>query len=716
MKKTSLAAFLLITALLISSCGSALRNAVTIAVTDERSHSTNTAKPPVTTAYQTTTDEPVITEPEITTDPVIPGPVIPEMTGPVMNLTCLDTKETITSIYDAGEGRAVVECIRYDNEYEDDYPGDDDYYPEGSLVSHTLYLIDTLTDAVLAQRDFSQESENLMMIGVMLNGETVIFNYENNRLSFCNEKFELTRSFEIPDRGYGYFELFRTGEKSEILCYVNSAILYEVNCETGELSQLVAFADPKLYINSYDCENGLVLVSAQTDSDIYTQEAAVYSVKDEKFVYHIPGFSFSSYFFDDYLICERYESENDENGEYLFDHEYYYVYDKASGKQIKAFELNGVNLYEHQTGNAFGVNYSYSDDYYSVENVSLEIADISSGKYAEYDLGSKYFSVKSCYTAFSGRYLIGATENSDDPRSSLFVFDDSFIELDKNVKSIEFKDQTEESVITLPDYLREAREKADAIERDFSVRVLIDDECLMMSEPSDYTLTSTSEDDEWGGVVTDEQKAEQISQALDKLREGLSFYPEGFFKKFRNYRDAGGIRIAIPRDIISTEDTTFTAGGIQYDFGAWYNIWIDIDELWVTDTLHHEIWHAVETLINNTDYYFYESTEWNSLNPENFEYQYDLDNYYEAKELDKYLIENKIEPYFARIYSTVNEKEDRATLIEFILSENFENYSADYYGHPTAYETVCSFPGMKAKLDFMATAVENVFGYVYWEP
>ena len=672
MKRISFVAFLLIAALLLASCGSSLKNAIS---TDTHTLPTSTEYDPITTPEQTTADKPAITEPVITTEPEIPGPVIPEMTGPVMALSCLDAEGNIRNMYDAGEGRAVVECVKA---YEGTVNDDDYYYEDYEYAETTAYLIDTLTDTILSQGDVTSGYEYRWIVGVMSNGEIVVYDFEDNRIAFYNENFELLRKFDLHDIYSGNVKIFGNDEKSERLCLISDGSLYEINCGTGELSPVVEFDDADLYIDNYDPEDGLVVFTARSDDEITERETAVYSVKDGKILYYIGGYSYS-YFSNDHFISIATEYEYDENGDYLSYHNYCYVYDKMSGKQIKAVETTDLDTYIDPEKNGgertVSVSYTYYDEDYNVENISLKIADLPGGKYAEYDLGSKYFDAALCYTAFSGRHLIGVTENFDDPHSSLIVFDSSFIELDKDLGPAEFREQTEEPVITLPDYLREAREKADAIERDFSVRVLIDDECYGINEPYDYTLTSTSENDEWGGIVTDGQKAEQISDALDKLREGLSLYPEGFFKKFRNYRGAGGVRIVIPRDIISTGDTEFSAAGIHYSKGAWYNVWVEIDEFYSADSLHHELWHAVEQLIYDKDYSAFSEWDWSFLNPTDFEYQNDLDNYYRTSKYDKYLLDNDQDAYFVKIYSTVNSKEDRATLIEFILSENFDDYT-----------------------------------------
>ena len=688
MKKTTFAAFLFITAIIISSCGSSLRNAVT---TSSKSAQTD---PAITSSSNTSGPVSETTEPEITAEPVIPVPVVPEMTEPFMTLTCFDTSENINAIFDAGEGKAVLECIK-----DDEIEGTE---PDGN--AETLYLVDTLTDKILAQGHLPSYDYKEFIIGVRSNGETVTFNYHTQHFGFYDERFEKIRDLEAPE-SEGIVMFFRHSGSSESICYINAGRLYEIDCTTGSFSLVTDLHDTEVKIYDYDYENGLVLFSGNSDKEFYACETAVYSIKEDKLLYRFGGDASSS-FFDDYLISNSFEY--DENGDYIDARSFIYVRDKISGKQLNAFELSDINiffdLYSYSTGSIIG-NISYDE-------TGMKIADFSSGRYADLDLCSDSY----CYTAFSGRYLIGVTDHSDVSRSSLIVFDPSLIDFDKLFDSAALEEQIEDPSVTLPDYLSEVRSKADAIERDFSVRVLIDDECCTVKGPGDYTMESTKMPDLWAGIFTDKQKADQISQALDKLREGLSVYPEGFFKKFRNYRDAGGIRIAIPRSIFSVNDTTFVAGGVEYKHGAWYNIWIDIDEFNVTDTIHHEIWHAVEDLIQSTDYMIFTNGNWEELNPENFEYQYDLDNYYEANFLDKYLIENKNRPYFSRIYSTVNAQEDRATLIEFVLMENFGSYYSDYYGHATAYETVRSFPEMKAKLDYLEAAVEKVFGCVYWRP
>lgn len=67
---------------------------------------------------------------------------------------------------------------------------------------------------------------------------------------------------------------------------------------------------------------------------------------------------------------------------------------------------------------------------------------------------------------------------------------------------------------------------------------------------------------------------------------------------------------------------------------------------------------------------------------------------------------------FIKDYSTVNPKEDRATLIEFVMVD--QPYYLEDTDYKTSTEYAESYPGLKAKLDIMASEYEKWFGKKYW--
>ena len=66
-----------------------------------------------------------------------------------------------------------------------------------------------------------------------------------------------------------------------------------------------------------------------------------------------------------------------------------------------------------------------------------------------------------------------------------------------------------------------------------------------------------------------------------------------------------------------------TAGGLHYQYGAWYNVVLDIDALM---TVHHELWHAVEQRITNEFDEAFSDLSWSEFNPAKFVYCFDFDN------------------------------------------------------------------------------------------
>jgi hypothetical protein len=68
--------------------------------------------------------------------------------------------------------------------------------------------------------------------------------------------------------------------------------------------------------------------------------------------------------------------------------------------------------------------------------------------------------------------------------------------------------------------------------------------------------------------------------------------------------------------------------------------------------------------------------------------------------------------YFIEAYSTVNGQEDRATLIEPVMTDDITIYDAEKYSSSRAY--VESFPALAAKLEYMEKQYEKWFGEKYW--
>ncbi|MBR6274293.1 MAG: hypothetical protein IKR27_04710, partial [Lachnospiraceae bacterium] len=260
------------------------------------------------------------------------------------------------------------------------------------------------------------------------------------------------------------------------------------------------------------------------------------------------------------------------------------------------------------------------------------------------------------------------------------------------------------------DYLSEIRKKADELEKEYGVEILIGDEIKSWKINGYYELIST--EDMYEGAKEDELYSYEYT--LEILEKALKQYPKGFFDMFKDYRNVGGMRFVLVGDLKNNAGS-FVAGGVSSDVGCWRNIVFDIDAP-SESTPHHEIWHSVEAQIRLRDPEAFSNEEWDALNPKGFKYSNNFDKYLvDSMKYDDYILTRSFGEtpgYFIEPYSTVNGQEDRATLIEpIMINETFLNPGDAY---PSSRDYVESFPALVAKLEYMEKQYEKWFGEKYW--
>ncbi len=106
------------------------------------------------------------------------------------------------------------------------------------------------------------------------------------------------------------------------------------------------------------------------------------------------------------------------------------------------------------------------------------------------------------------------------------------------------------------------------------------------------------------------------------------------------------------------------------------------------ESVSDELWHVMEMAINKTNPGAF--LAWSMLNPEGFQYTGNYAEY--AKDYDP--------AYFASGYGTTDPREDRATIVEMVFSENRNEWFS-------------SHPAVKRKLDFMNTVLKETIGIRY---
>ncbi|MBR4628584.1 MAG: hypothetical protein IKO47_12995 [Ruminococcus sp.] len=260
------------------------------------------------------------------------------------------------------------------------------------------------------------------------------------------------------------------------------------------------------------------------------------------------------------------------------------------------------------------------------------------------------------------------------------------------------------------DKYKEVRAYADQIEKEFGIKILIGDEVKDAEYGIEYVFESIEDYD------YNDPETELLD--LKDFREVLKMYPEGFFEHFKAPNGKCGLRVSFLHDLKTDMYSSFSAGGIAYTTGGWYNIALNHNAFGYSSTsFHHEMLHTVESLVKKK--YPLDDEKWNALNPAGFSYTQDFDGYSQNntyrtdyfsydKDADKSL------PYFIGSYSIVTPMEDRATLIEelFEWKEDDESFTHFHQNEMNFYK---DYPHLKAKLDFLADWTKQEFGYVYWE-
>ena len=259
-------------------------------------------------------------------------------------------------------------------------------------------------------------------------------------------------------------------------------------------------------------------------------------------------------------------------------------------------------------------------------------------------------------------------------------------------------------------HLSEIRKEADLLEESFGLKILMGNE--IKGETVSYIYTAESLED---SGRSESEQAMLVKRTINILRNNLVAYPDWFFDLFKDYRGKGGIRFVFVENL-KNEFGSLVPSGECVSTGCWINVVIDTD-LIDTVVVHHELWHAVEALLESLDPNVFNEAAWREFNPEGFAYLNDTDKYEELVKSGAYL-ENCRDSYYgdkedvflSRLYGATASKEDRATIVEaFMGNEDF--YDGNY---GSGLEYMKSFPQQKEKIEYMEAACERLLGKKYW--
>ena len=538
------------------------------------------------------------------------------------------------------------------------------------------------------------------------------------RLSVLDGDMQTLRTFDVPS-----FELRADTENVCIYAYAGNGSVLERWSFDGDRETVFSLPGG-MAIADYDPDSGIAAVMDDSALPGVSQDLLLYDSLRDEFIGERPAFAYSYEINNDLLFASCNIPLNDDSTEY-----YSAVCSlPVAGDGVERVFRTPTDSYSiccRGTPYAFtvlshydwGNDVAWPSDYYLTDTENGRITLPLDG-FGDSD------GLIACYAPEDGLLIAADCPDGKDVGVSLYTIDPAaaqFVDALEPV-SLPVYEQTERPVAA---GWEEVRAEADAIEEDFGLKVYIGDQTLDYQNGSGYVFVSMETPDP-DNVYNPEGEyedryditpVEETDLLLDVLRRGLEKYPDGFFEKFRNSRGQGGVRIMLVREL-TNPDGEFLAGGVEYKSGAWYNVAISLGNMYETDTIHHELWHAAQDRIDKEDYNIFSDATWAPLNPEGFEYTDDPDNYYDHEELFDWTIpwDNDASKYddvwFARIYSTVTGNEDRATLIEALTSEN---YFLQGTGYTDPRDWIAQMPHLQAKLDYMAAQSERVFGYVYWD-
>ena len=198
--------------------------------------------------------------------------------------------------------------------------------------------------------------------------------------------------------------------------------------------------------------------------------------------------------------------------------------------------------------------------------------------------------------------------------------------------------------------LAECAALAQEIGQTHGVRILVGQDAVA-EEPWDYALEL-----EYQTVV--------IRRELEKLKQALDQFPDGFFEKLH-----GQTNICIVRSITGSAESgsVASARGIQFWSGEKAYVVLAVGD-GLEQSFYHEIFHVLDSKILSTTRVYY---HWENLNPEGCKYFEDYTSYLTA-DAEPYLQDET--RVFIDAYSMSYPKEDRARIMEYACMAGNEHY------------------------------------------
>lgn len=243
----------------------------------------------------------------------------------------------------------------------------------------------------------------------------------------------------------------------------------------------------------------------------------------------------------------------------------------------------------------------------------------------------------------------------------------------------------------LPDNMQELRHYADRLEEKYSVSIRLSSQCAQPCQASGEEIVTTDQaglDDEVGAIY----------QALEALDRTLALYPDGFFAQFRTELGEGGVQFLPVADF----HMDYSVIGLSFESPLWHYVAYTVNAGAPEELLCHEIWHATEDRLTSLQWDAIDSEAWAACNPKGFTYYEDYDTAMSEADGDWLFFGSGQDVHFVDNYSTMNAREDRARIMEYIMgSDDFA-------------DELAAQPAIRRKLTLMVEAVRSGFDTTGW--
>jgi hypothetical protein len=571
----------------------------------------------------------------------------------VRSLRCVPGGGVIVSIVPCTAVEALVLCTA-------DETGED----------HILCRVDLKADQVLAQRDVGRD----VPLGRRPNGSTVTVNYETRTLRLWDEN--LQRAEELPFPGdQGYYS-----QKEDRIYAVDGGTLTRMDFY-GNTEELLSFRCGAKIV-AVDPTWRRVLVRGLPSDDRADSANLLYTL-DGTLLFREESDRVPEGFTRDGALL-RGRGEAGKPGELA-------VCDPSGAHTAWAL-ADGTSVFSFPGSGFLGMS-----EYSAAGGTTLSAVDTRSGSLSEIASYPDQRYVTFAWWAEAETLVVGVSGKG---HAKLMLVEPAQMSATEQLTvATPRTEPPAEPMPTLSTRLKELRQRADRLEKTYGVRILFSNQAAIAPVSHEYSFIYTD-------AIPRGDESSLLAGAMEKLEAVLSAYPEGFFQSFRNYEDAAGIRILLVGDLVKGASSLDDAG-VTYMTGGWYNIAMRAEGI-QQSFLHRELWHAVEYRMEALGRPVDEAY-WRSMNPEGFVYAGDIGSAQEAEAVDSEFILGATDSEQICCVSSdavVDEREDRATLVAFLLSEETAPQDQRKF--------LKHYPLLQKKLKYLEERVSPLFGSAYW--